>query len=223
MSEGAHLWCEQRQERPWTGRGRAASRESPARSRSPPSAIMKWTPAKNRKSYILYNNLQIPYIKRNKEMAMKNTTFFMFQVSSLLYGMCNNKLRMPKIKRLKWRKIIRRSLALKTELKQKSLFVFRKKINIFPICEYFSVIFHWQCCFHLKFSCKKMCRCYNIQLFKQQRQMINSPTLRIRIQRVRMFLGLLDPDPLVRNTDPDPSIIKKLRFLRFRFRFHNTG
>ena len=161
MSEGAHLWCEQRQERPWTGRGRAASRESPARSRSPPSAIMKWTPAKNRKSYILYNNLQIPYIKRNKEMAMKNTTFFMFQVSSLLYGMCNNKLRMPKIKRLKWRKIIRRSLALKTELKQKSLFVFRKKLNIFPICEYFSVIFQWQCCFHLKFSCKKMCRCYN--------------------------------------------------------------
>jgi hypothetical protein len=25
----------------------------------------------------------------------------------------------------------------------------------------------------------------------------------------RMFLGLLDPDPLVRGTDPDPSIIKK--------------
>ncbi len=34
------------------------------------------------------------------------------------------------------------------------------------------------------------------------------PFLRIRI---RMFLGLLDPDPdpLVRCTDPDPSIIKQ--------------
>jgi hypothetical protein len=35
--------------------------------------------------------------------------------------------------------------------------------------------------------------------------------LRIRIRTVRMFLGLLDPDPLVRGTapDPDPSIIKQ--------------
>ncbi len=33
--------------------------------------------------------------------------------------------------------------------------------------------------------------------------------LRIRILRIRLFLGLLDPDPLVRGTDPDPSIIKK--------------
>ncbi len=35
--------------------------------------------------------------------------------------------------------------------------------------------------------------------------------LRIRIRRVRMFLGLLDPDPLVRgmDLDPDPSIIKQ--------------
>jgi hypothetical protein len=24
--------------------------------------------------------------------------------------------------------------------------------------------------------------------------------------RIRMFLGLLDPDPLVRGTDPDPSL-----------------
>jgi hypothetical protein len=33
--------------------------------------------------------------------------------------------------------------------------------------------------------------------------------LRIRIRRIRMFSGLLDPDPLVRDTDPvpDPSII----------------
>jgi hypothetical protein len=38
---------------------------------------------------------------------------------------------------------------------------------------------------------------------------------RIRIHRIRMFLGLLDPDldpdldPLVRGTDPDPSITKE--------------
>jgi hypothetical protein len=33
------------------------------------------------------------------------------------------------------------------------------------------------------------------------------PVLRIRIRRIRMFLGLLDPgpDPLVRGTDPDPA------------------
>jgi hypothetical protein len=33
--------------------------------------------------------------------------------------------------------------------------------------------------------------------------------LRIRIRRIHMFLGLPDPDPLVRDTDPDPSIIKQ--------------
>ncbi len=37
-----------------------------------------------------------------------------------------------------------------------------------------------------------------------------SPVLRIRIRRIRMFLGLLDPDPLVIDTDPDHSIIKKI-------------
>ncbi len=31
----------------------------------------------------------------------------------------------------------------------------------------------------------------------------------IRIRRIHMFLGLLDPDPLVRGMDPDPSIIKQ--------------
>jgi hypothetical protein len=33
----------------------------------------------------------------------------------------------------------------------------------------------------------------------------------IRIRRIRMFLGLLDPDPdpLVRDMDPDPSITKQ--------------
>jgi hypothetical protein len=35
--------------------------------------------------------------------------------------------------------------------------------------------------------------------------------LRIRIRRIQMFLGLPDPDLLVRDTvpDPDPSIAKK--------------
>ncbi len=30
--------------------------------------------------------------------------------------------------------------------------------------------------------------------------------LRIRIHRIHMFLGLLDPDPLVRGMDPDPAL-----------------
>ncbi len=30
--------------------------------------------------------------------------------------------------------------------------------------------------------------------------------LRIRIRRIRMFLGLLDPDPLVRGVDSDPNL-----------------
>ncbi len=35
--------------------------------------------------------------------------------------------------------------------------------------------------------------------------------LRIRIRRIHLLLGLLDPhpDPLVRDTDPDPSVIKQ--------------
>jgi hypothetical protein len=33
------------------------------------------------------------------------------------------------------------------------------------------------------------------------------PVFRIRIHRIHMFLGLPDPDPLVRGMDPDPSII----------------
>jgi hypothetical protein len=33
--------------------------------------------------------------------------------------------------------------------------------------------------------------------------------IRIRIRRIRMFPALLDPDPLSRGTDPDPSIIKQ--------------
>ncbi len=38
---------------------------------------------------------------------------------------------------------------------------------------------------------------------------VNSPAvLRIRIRQIRMFLGLLDPDPdpLVRGMDPDPLV-----------------
>jgi hypothetical protein len=36
---------------------------------------------------------------------------------------------------------------------------------------------------------------------------LNKPVLRIRIHRIHMFLGLLDPDPdpLVRRMDPDPD------------------
>jgi hypothetical protein len=39
--------------------------------------------------------------------------------------------------------------------------------------------------------------------------------LRIRIRQISMFLGLLDPDPdpLVRGTDPDPSIIKQKKIV----------
>jgi hypothetical protein len=35
--------------------------------------------------------------------------------------------------------------------------------------------------------------------------------IRIRIHRIQMFLGLLDPDPLDRgmDPDPDPAIIKQ--------------
>ncbi len=37
---------------------------------------------------------------------------------------------------------------------------------------------------------------------------IEKPVVRIRIHRIHMFLGLLDPDPdpLVRGMDPDPAL-----------------
>ncbi len=34
----------------------------------------------------------------------------------------------------------------------------------------------------------------------------NNYSVRIRIRRIRMFLGLLDPDPLVRSMEPDPLV-----------------
>jgi hypothetical protein len=56
-----------------------------------------------------------------------------------------------------------------------------------------------------------------INMFPFQEIIARQPVLRIwirigiRILRIRMFLGLLDPDPLVTdmNPDPDPSIIKQ--------------
>ena len=43
----------------------------------------------------------------------------------------------------------------------------------------------------------------------QRKEGMLKTVLRIRIRRIPMFLGLLDPDPLVRGTDPDPSTIKQ--------------
>ncbi len=37
----------------------------------------------------------------------------------------------------------------------------------------------------------------------------NHPKAVFRIHRIHMFLGLMDPDPLVRGMDPDPFIIKQ--------------
>jgi hypothetical protein len=48
-----------------------------------------------------------------------------------------------------------------------------------------------------------------IQIFLMCANCLNvhfKPVLRTRI---RVFLGLLDPDPLVRGTDPDPYIFKQ--------------
>jgi hypothetical protein len=57
--------------------------------------------------------------------------------------------------------------------------------------------------------------CGNVKISVADRVADSDPTdpfafavLEIRIRRIRMFLGLLDPDPgpLVRGTDPDPSL-----------------
>jgi hypothetical protein len=36
-------------------------------------------------------------------------------------------------------------------------------------------------------------------------KLISVAVLRIRVRRIHMFLGILDPDPLVRGSDPDPA------------------
>jgi hypothetical protein len=49
------------------------------------------------------------------------------------------------------------------------------------------------------------------QVLKSLKLVTYFSLLWIRIRRIRMFLGLLDPDPLVRDPDPDPApaIIKQ--------------
>ncbi len=55
--------------------------------------------------------------------------------------------------------------------------------------------------------------CYCMEIINYQDPDLTGfvAVLRIRIRRIRIFLGLLDPDPFVRGTDPgpDPSIIKQ--------------
>ncbi len=48
----------------------------------------------------------------------------------------------------------------------------------------------------------------SLHILENKKTFLLLAVLRTRIRRIRMFLGLLDPDPLVRCTDPDPSIIK---------------
>ncbi len=43
---------------------------------------------------------------------------------------------------------------------------------------------------------------------EEYRKAKTAAVLWIRIQ-IRMFMGLMDPDPLVRGTEPDPSFIKQ--------------
>ncbi len=40
------------------------------------------------------------------------------------------------------------------------------------------------------------------------------PYIGSRIRRIRMFFGLLDPDPVVRGTDPEPSIGNQAKIVR---------
>jgi hypothetical protein len=46
--------------------------------------------------------------------------------------------------------------------------------------------------------------CPEVERTEVQKTVLFSPLLRIRI---RMFLGLPDPDPLVRGADPDPILL----------------
>jgi hypothetical protein len=45
-----------------------------------------------------------------------------------------------------------------------------------------------------------------VTIYTLEPNMAQIPVFRIR-SRIRIFLGLPDPDPLVRSMDPDPSII----------------
>jgi hypothetical protein len=47
--------------------------------------------------------------------------------------------------------------------------------------------------------------------------------IRIRIIRIRMFLGLKDLDPLVRGTDPDPVTEERIRIRTKMSRIRNTA
>ena len=43
------------------------------------------------------------------------------------------------------------------------------------------------------------------QMTRKPVETVSKSVLRIRIHRIHMFLGLLDPDPLVKGMDPDPD------------------
>ena len=47
----------------------------------------------------------------------------------------------------------------------------------------------------------------NKNKFSSRKSKYSQAVLRIRMHRIHMFLGLQDPDPLVRGMDSDPSII----------------
>jgi hypothetical protein len=46
---------------------------------------------------------------------------------------------------------------------------------------------------------------FNSKTHLQKTFIVFSAVLRIRIHRIQVFLGLPDPDPLVRGMDPDPD------------------
>jgi hypothetical protein len=53
------------------------------------------------------------------------------------------------------------------------------------------------------FVCKNYTFCEVLQMHITFKPVLG---IRTRIRRIRMFLGLPDPDPLVRGTDPDPLV-----------------
>jgi hypothetical protein len=50
---------------------------------------------------------------------------------------------------------------------------------------------------------------HQLQFLYKEKRLKFLAVLWIRIRGIHMFLGLSDPDLLVRDTDPDPSIIKQ--------------